>query len=132
MRLPTWHDLYIDFYNFKVCGDHPAYWGRDAILWQKPFAKVQVTDSPLVLARWSAIANPFHRTIKESEAAHDNWLLYAHDDVENRYLLLSLFGPNAHKDSRFAAYVADLRMDTVEPWLCGEIDCFEPPEDYDP
>ncbi|NBA94885.1 hypothetical protein [Pseudomonas sp. R5(2019)] len=132
MQLPTWHDLYIDFYNFKVCGDHPVYWGRDATLWQRPFGKVQLTDSPVILARWSEIADPFYRTVKEWEAAHDSWLLYVYDNVENRYLLLSVFGPNAHKHPKFQAYVLDLRVETVDPWLRGEIECFEPPEDYEP
>ncbi|WP_061291521.1 hypothetical protein [Azotobacter vinelandii] len=132
MQLPNWHDLYVDFYNFKVCGDHPEYWGRDAPLWQKPLGHVQLTDSSIVLARWSLISDPFYRTVKESEADHDRWLLYAHDDVENRFLMLSVFGPNAHKHPEFQSYVRTLQKDIVNPWLCGQLHGFEPPEDYEP
>lgn len=45
MELPTWYELFVDFYNFKVCGEHPAYWGRDATLYQEPLGKVQLSDS---------------------------------------------------------------------------------------
>lgn len=40
MELPTWYELFVDFYNFKVCDDLPAYWGRDPTLYQKPLGKV--------------------------------------------------------------------------------------------
>lgn len=132
MTLPTWHDLYIDFYNFKVCGEHPAYWGRDAALYQKSLGHVQLTDSRSVLARWSGIAEPFYRTIKVAEAAHDRWLLYAYDAVEERYLLIDVFGPNAHQSPRLPAYIRTLLDEIVMPWVEGRIRVFEPPEDYEP
>lgn len=132
MNLPAWHDLYVDFYNLKVCDIHPSHWGRDASLWQVPFGHVQLTDSRVVLLRWSKIGDPFKRTVKDSESEHDLWLLYAQDLPENRYLMLSVFGPHAHKDSRFQSYIRTLKVDIVDPWLDGRLYCFEPPEDYEP
>lgn len=129
--LPNWHDLYVDFYNLKVCDEHPAEWGRDATLWQKPFGHVQLTNSRIVLARWSTISDPFYRTMKRSEAEHDFWLLYATDDVENRFLLIDLFGPRAHVDPAFQAYIRELDHQIVGPWIAGR-DYFEPPEGYEP
>lgn len=132
MTLPDWHDLYVDFYNFKVCGDHPPHWGRDAALYQKPLGHVQLTDSHSVTARWSKIADPFYRTIKFTEAAHDQWLLYAYDAVDNRYLLLDVFGPDAHNSPSLKPYIRTLLDEVVAPWIAGRLDVFEPPEDYEP
>lgn len=132
MSLRNWHDLYVDFYNLKVCGEHPPYWGRDAAMWQKPFGKVQLTDSHLVEVRWSQISDPFKRTIKETESDHDSWLLYAFDTVDNRYLLLTVFGPNAHVSDEFQAFVRELDAKIVKPWIVGRGEHFEPPEDYEP
>jgi mRNA interferase YafO len=97
-----------------------------------PFGHVQLTDSRVVLLRWSKIGDPFKRTVKDSESEHDLWLLYAQDLPENRYLMLSVFGPHAHKDSRFQSYIRTLKVDIVDPWLDGRLHCFEPPEDYEP
>lgn len=133
MELPTWYELYVDFYNFKVCGDHPEYWGRDATIHQKPLAKVQLTDCTLILERWRHISDPFQRTVKATEGDHDQWLLYAHDAVDKRYLMLDVFGPRAHGHPEFAAYVRELQDEIVQPWLVGRYtDAFEPPEDYEP
>lgn len=132
MELPNWHDLYVDFYNLKVCRQHPKYWGRDSALYQQPFGHVQLTNSHVVIARWSTISEPFRRTVKSSETDHDFWLLYATDDVENRFLLLDVFGPNAHVDPEFQAYIRALDDQIVSPWIVGREHFFEPPEDYEP
>lgn len=83
VELPSWFDLYIDFYNFKVCGEHPIYWGRDATLRQRPLGHIQLTNSPLILARWSSISDPFYRTVKATEADYDQWLLPASAEPEH-------------------------------------------------
>jgi hypothetical protein len=133
MELPTWYELFVDFYNFKVCGDHPAYWGRDATLYQKPLGKVQLTDSPAVLQRWEKISDPFYRKVKISEGEHDLWLLYAYDAITNCFLMLDVFGPNAHEHPKFQAYVRELQDKIVQPWIKGRYNAaFEPPEDYEP
>lgn len=131
-ELPSWFDLFIDFYNFKVCGEHPIYWGRDANLHQRPLGHIQLTNSPLILARWSSISDPFYRTVKATEADYDQWLLYAYDAVESRYLMLDVFGPKAHAHPAFGAYVRHLQETIVQPWLVGRVEAFEPPEDYEP
>jgi mRNA interferase YafO len=132
-ELPAWYELFVDFYNFKVCGDHPVYWGRDATLYQKPLGKVQLTDSPSILQRWLGISDPFYRTVKVSEGDHDQWLLYAFDRFTNRYLMLDVFGPNAHEHPQFKAYIRQLQDEIVQPWLVGRYDeAFEPPDDYEP
>jgi len=132
MRIEGWYDLYVDFYNFKVCGEpYPADWGRDSSLYQKPLWHIQLTDSLEVLARWEKIGNSFNRTVKESEADYDRWFLYAKDPNEERYLLLAVFGPNAHKHPELRNYLSTLKTDVVEKWLEGR-QYFEPPEDYEP
>jgi hypothetical protein len=129
--LPNWDDLFVDFFNLKVCGLHPENWGRDSALYQQPFGHVQLTNSKVVLQRWSSISEPFKRTIKRTETANDFWLLYATDAVENRFLLLDLFGPNAHVDPHFQAYIRALDDQIVSPWLLGRVDFYEPPENLD-
>lgn len=129
MELPDWHDLYVDFYNLKVCCIHPPEWGRDADLWQRPFGHIQLTNSPLILARWSTISDPFYRKVKQTEADFDFWLLYAADDLNSHYLMLDVFGPNAHRAPEFQSYLRTLDHEIVTPWLAGR-SYFEPPEDY--
>jgi len=128
MRLPNWHDLYVDFYNFKICEQpYPIVWGRDSSLYQTPLWHIQLTDLQATLDRWAKIEDPFKRTIKESEAAHDSWLIYAKDPHAPRYLLIRIFGPNAHSREDQKRFLTVLKVEVADKWINGT-EYYEPPE----
>jgi mRNA interferase YafO len=128
--VPDWGVIYTAFYNYKLCGILPDNFGRDAYIHPRPLYHLQVTTNPIIIARWSKTDVIFKRTVlKDVEAEHDHWLLYAHDVPGNRYLLLAIFGPNAHQDKDRDNYLRTLKVEVVDPWMTGTLTCYEPPED---
>lgn len=74
-----------------------------------------------IKTRWRRISSQFHRTTPTSQPHLDYWLIYAYDDFSDRYLLLTIIGPNAHTDPRFKAYIGRIHVDIVDPWIAGRV-----------
>ncbi|WP_259640749.1 hypothetical protein [Pseudomonas viridiflava] len=71
--------------------------------------------------------------VREYAVQVRNALLYAYDAITNCFLMLDVFGPNAHEHPKFQAYVRELQDKIVQPWIKGRYNAdFEPPEDYEP
>ena len=125
-----WGVIYTAFYNYKLCGILPNEFGRDGYIHPLPMHHIQFTVDPTITARWANISDPFYRTVRRGvEADRDHWLVYAFDEPGCRYLLVDIYGPDAHRRPERDPYLRDLKVKIVDPWLKGILTCYEPPED---
>lgn len=75
--------------------------------------------------RKSAIHQLYYRTTKINDPDNDYWLLYAYDDIDEKYLLLTILGPDAHNNDKWRSYLQNLYLHFVEPWILGKLECCE-------
>lgn len=124
----NWLEVYDAFFNWKLCNILPPEFGRDGYIHPLPLHHIQFTTDPSIIGRWSKIPDHFSRTVRTGvEADRDHWLLYAHDEPGNRYLLLAIYGPNAHQEPGRDPFLRNLKTEIVDPWLEGRLECDEPP-----
>lgn len=128
-NVPNWGIVYNDFYNYILCKIQPPHFGRPGYIRPRPLFHIQIATTPQTIKRWANIADPHKRVVLRSECANDFWLLYAYDNAEDRFLLLSVFGPNAHNADHRDSYLRTLKTDIVDPWLTGKLHCYEPPDE---
>lgn len=58
----------------------------------------------------------------------DYWFIYAYDNENKDFLILDIFGPNAHNDhNRRNTLFSTLHHDIVTPWINGKITYQEEP-----
>lgn len=69
--------------------------------------------------RHPRIDQVYYRTIRMDDPDNDYWLIYAFDDLDDKYLLLTIVGPDAHNKR---SYLLALYIQFVEPWIEGRLD----------
>lgn len=124
-----WYGFFVEFHNYKLCGEQPAIFGRDAPLDLQDMHHIHLAGTSAIQALWASRLNPYHRTVPLSEPEHDYWLIYAHDDVRDEYLLLTITGPHAHSRAKWGAYLRTLANEIVEPWISGRVTYSDPDDD---
>ena len=120
-ELSDWYDLYALFHDYKLFGDLPDIFGRDEGLDLKDIHHIHLARTAKLQAVWSQQPNKFRRVIPRSEPENDYWLIYAYDDLQDEYLLLTIIGPEAHRREEWAAFLRTILVEIVEPWIVGRV-----------
>ena len=122
--VPNWESFYDDFHDWVHFGDLPDYFGRYAP-YQGPLWHMHLAANDEIRSRWRLIKRPYNRTTPVGDdpeiRALDIWFMYAYDQVEDRYLLLTIMGPDAHDSKRWGSFVRKLKIEIIEPWIEGRI-----------
>ncbi|NWB29502.1 type II toxin-antitoxin system YafO family toxin [Pseudomonas gingeri] len=125
-----WHDYYVDFYNYKLWGDQPAIFGRDAPLDLVDIHHIHLSGNETVTRRWQRL-DTFYRTNLTNDPDNDYWLVYAFDEYKpngGEYLLLTVLGPDAHSRETWGSLLRNMEHEIVTPWIQGRISYPEPDE----
>ena len=123
-----WYDFYVDFYNYKLCGDIPDIFGRDEELDLDDMYHIHLAGTRAAQARWRAKPLQFHRTTDAKDPDNDFWLIYAHDPLHDEYLLLTILGPDAHSRQQWGSFLRDIEHNIVDPWVKGKVVYTDPDE----
>ncbi|MBS99968.1 MAG: hypothetical protein CMI01_15005 [Oceanospirillaceae bacterium] len=127
--LPGWENHKTTFEDYKLRGVLPDFYGRDAALSLPDIHHIHLAQTTELAQHW-ARRYPTHerqhlRTTRIGDPDNDFWLVYAYDDLDDRYLLLSIVGPDAHNDAHWRSFLSDLLIYYVDPWIKGRLDCAE-------
>ncbi|OOG87807.1 hypothetical protein B0E42_07160 [Pseudomonas sp. A25(2017)] len=117
----NWKNIAAHFYNYKVCGDLPAIFGRDENLDLSDMYHIHLASTAETQARWAKIGRQYYRTALTEDSDNDFWLIYAYDDFKDAYLLLTIIGPDAHNRTEWGSFLRTIHSDIVEPWIVGKI-----------
>ncbi|RBO82665.1 type II toxin-antitoxin system YafO family toxin [Marinomonas aquiplantarum] len=114
------------FESYKLYGRLPDYFGRDAELSHPTVYHIHLAVTEKLAKEWSKryprIDQVRYRTTKAGDPENDYWLIYAYDDLDDKYLLLTIIGPDAHNDAEWRASLTTLYIQFVEPWINGKLD----------
>lgn len=124
--LPEWEKHLNTFEDYKVNGNLPDIYGRDASLLSHPHVHhIHLAHTQELADEWArrhpTISQIFYRTTRVGEPENDYWLIYAYDDVDDRYLLLTIIGPDAHNQPQWRSFLAGLHQQIVAPWINGRL-----------
>ena len=61
------------------------------------------------------------KPVRLNDTDNDIWLIYAHDEYRDEYLLLTIVGPDAHNRKEWGSYLRTIHNQIVEPWLVGKL-----------
>ncbi|WP_235199984.1 MULTISPECIES: type II toxin-antitoxin system YafO family toxin [Pseudomonas putida group] len=125
----NWYNFYAHFYNYKLCGDLPDIFGRDAELDLDDMHHIHLAANEAVQARWRAARIQHRRTTDRDHPEEDYWLIYAFEPLRDEYLLVTIIGPDAHLRQEWGSYLRDLSEQIVEPWVLGRIVYTDPDEE---
>ncbi|WP_425929835.1 type II toxin-antitoxin system YafO family toxin [Pseudomonas sp. NyZ201] len=123
-----WYDFFVDFHNYKLCGDLPDIFGRDEALDLEDIFHIHLAATEAVQARWRAAKIQFRRTTDPDRPDEDFWLVYAYDLLRDEYLLLTIMGPDAHSRQQWGSYLRDIHAKIVDPWIKGRVVYSDPDE----
>lgn len=124
-----WYDFFIAFHDYKLCGDLPDIFGRDAELDLNDMFHIHLAGTPSIEAKWRAKRLQHHRTTPTDTPELDYWLIYAFDPLSEDYLLLTIMGPDAHSRLAWNSYLRDIQHEIVTPWIQGQIEYFDPDDE---
>ncbi|WLI47484.1 type II toxin-antitoxin system YafO family toxin [Pseudomonas beijingensis] len=117
----NWKNIAAHFYNYKVCGDLPAIFGRDEKLDLSDMYHIHLASTAETQARWAQIGRQYYRTALTEDPDNDFWLIYAYDDFKDAYLLLTIIGPDAHNRTEWGSFLRTVHNDIVQSWIVGKI-----------
>ncbi len=124
-----WYNFFVAFHNYKLCGEQPETFGRDAPLDIDDIHHIHLAATATIQAIWSRKSHPFYRTTSLDDPENDFWLIYAYDSFRDEYLLLTITGPNAHNRKEWGSYLRNIAHDIVVPWINGSVVYADPDED---
>ncbi|WP_434155714.1 type II toxin-antitoxin system YafO family toxin [Pseudomonas sp. JZ134] len=126
---PHWYSIFVDFYNYKLCGDLPDYFGKDVPEddFKGTFWHMHLTQDPKRVSEWSKTLDQNSRT-NRLDPPNDFYLLYGKDTFQEEYLLLDIIGPAAHDRNKWRSYIGKLNTTVIEPWLQGKRKYDEEPD----
>jgi mRNA interferase YafO len=119
-QISNWKDFAAHFYNYKVCGELPAIFGRDERLDLTDMHHIHLASTQAIQARWAKIDRQYYRTALVDDPDNDFWLIYAYDAFRDEYLLLTITGPDAHDRSEWGCFLRTVHCEVVEPWVVGK------------
>lgn len=128
-RSENWYSFYVYFYNYKLCGELPDIFGRDAELDLDNFYHIHLATYEKIQEKWRATAIQYNRTTKLNEPNNDYWLIYAFDELHNEYLLLTIIEPDAHNRTDWNCFLRTINHEIVIPWINGSVIYDEPEEE---
>ncbi|WP_077047751.1 type II toxin-antitoxin system YafO family toxin [Pseudomonas sp. KK4] len=120
-QIGNWQNFAAHFYNYKVCGELPAVFGRDERLDLSGMHHIHLASTQHTQVRWSKIARQYYRTALTNDPDNDFWLIYAFDAFRDEHLLLTITGPDAHNRSEWGSFLRKVHFEIVEPWMMGKI-----------
>lgn len=120
-KVEGWYDFYASFHDYKVFGDLPDVFGRDERLDLPDIHHIHLATTPKVQAIWARQKDQFYRRTLVGEPENDFWLIYAYNDFNDEYLLLTVVGPNAHNRKEWGSYLRTILVEIVEPWILGRV-----------
>lgn len=124
-----WYSFFVDFHNYKLCGEQPELFGRDAPLDLADMHHIHLAATTTIQAIWRRARDPYYRTTPINEPESDFWLIYAHDHLRDEYLLLTIVGPDAHNRKEWGSFLRTIAHDIVAPWIRGTAVYTDPDED---
>lgn len=95
--------------------------GRDEELDLDDMHHIHLAMNEATQKRWAKAKVQFKRTTSTKEPENDFWLIYAHDNFRDEYLLLTIVGPEAHSRKQWSSYLRTILITIVEPWILGRI-----------
>ncbi|TPE48466.1 hypothetical protein FJM67_13405 [Maribrevibacterium harenarium] len=123
---PKWELHKNTFEAYKLNGEQPDFYGRDASLSYPHVHHIHLAQTQALVKQWAKrhprIDQVYYRTTKVGDPDNDYWLLYAYDDLEDKYLLLTILGPDAHNSKQWRSFLRGLYTQFVEPWINGQLD----------
>lgn len=125
----NWYNFFVEFHNYKLCGDQPDIFGRDERLDLDNMWHIHLAGTERMQAIWRKQPEPFYRTTKIDDPDNDFWLLYAYEPFRDEYLLLTILGPDAHNRKEWSGYLGKIHQEIVRPWVEGRIVYTDPDED---
>ncbi|MCR8932058.1 MULTISPECIES: type II toxin-antitoxin system YafO family toxin [Pseudomonas] len=120
-RINNWQNFAAHFYNYKLCDELPAIFGRDERLDLSDMHHIHLASTQAQQARWAKINRQYYRTALRDDADNDFWLIYAYDAFRDEYLLLTITGPDAHNRKEWGSFLRSVHCDIVEPWTLGRV-----------
>ncbi|MGR6779689.1 Putative uncharacterized protein [Moritella viscosa] len=120
---PDWEkhrNTFDDYINHNI---QPDFYGRDATLSHPHISHIHLAQTQALANQWSRkarIDQIYYRTTKSNDPENDYWLIYAYDDFNDSYLLLTIIGPNAH-GAQWRSYLSTIYVSIVEPWINGRL-----------
>lgn len=129
--LPEWESHLLTFQDYKINNVLPDIYGRDANLSLPDVLHIHLAQDQETVERWKhprIICTPYKRTHRIDCPDKDYWLLYAHDRLESKYLLLTIMGPDAHNSPKWRSFLTTVYTDYVTPWINGSLACAKPEE----
>ncbi|MCK8683688.1 MULTISPECIES: type II toxin-antitoxin system YafO family toxin [Pseudomonas] len=120
-QIRNWQNFAAHFYNYKVCGELPAIFGRDERLDLNDMHHIHLASTQAIQTRWAKIARQYYRTALVNDPDNDFWLIYAYDAFRDEYLLLTVTGPDAHNRSEWGSFLRSVHYEIVEPWVMGKV-----------
>ena len=83
---------------------------------------IHLASTDELAKKWSKISRVYYRTAPRNKPESDFWLLYAHDEMTDTYLLLTIIGPESHNAPRWRSFLNGLAIEIIEPWISGRLD----------
>ncbi|MDP9688907.1 UNVERIFIED_ORG: mRNA interferase YafO [Pseudomonas mohnii] len=120
-QIRNWQNFAAHFYNYKVCGELPAIFGRDERLDLNDMHHIHLASTQAIQTRWAKIARQYYRTALVNDPDNDFWLIYAYGAFRDEYLLLTVTGPDAHNRSEWGSFLRSVHYEIVEPWVMGKV-----------
>lgn len=120
--LPEWEVHKQTFEDYKLHHIQPDIYGRDASLSLSNINHIHLANNDKSANKWSKIHRVHYRTNERNKPENDYWLIYAHDDLNNNYLLLTIMGPDAHNNKKWQTFLRDLLFTYVDPWVNGRLE----------
>jgi mRNA interferase YafO len=120
-QIRNWQNFAAHFYNYKVCGELPAIFGRDERLDLNDMHHIHLASTQAIQTRWAKIARQYYRIALVNDPDNDFWLIYAYGAFRDEYLLLTVTGPDAHNRSEWGSFLRSVHYEIVEPWVMGKV-----------
>lgn len=118
--VPKWESYFLDFYDYKINNKKIDRFGRDINLRSSYLFHVHLATNDIIKAKWTNKSTD-ERTNALKDPNSDHWLIYAHDNVNDDYLLLFVVGPNAHDERKWNSFFNTLSTDIAAPWIEGKV-----------
>lgn len=116
-----WISYYEDFKVYKINNQQIDRFGRDARLNVDFMHHIHLAKDQAVIEGWKPIKNNYYRTNPVNSPDLDFFLIYAHDPVNDWYLLMWIAGPNAHNKKEWTSTYTNLKVKFYDPWIEGRL-----------
>lgn len=104
-----------------MCDDLLGIFDRDEKLDLASIWHIHLTNTLDIQHLWARQKSQYYRTTRLNDPDNDIWLIYAHDEYRDEYLLLTIVGPDAHNRKEWGSYLRTIHNQIVEPWLVGKL-----------